>query len=354
MSSLLNLVPYVLAGLTILLGIFQLIKEWDEYDKLRFPWLRRAALAVLILIAALTFVSLHLDSNEKEKQRSKSEADIRELKGKVEEASKSQKDNTDMFLGSLGKMSKEVSDLRTEVKTEALQKRLASVQADLQKTQKALAPSPKAELEFTFLPFNNPPSDSSVFAGPVTDTDLPMNADGSVHIEGGALNMTSVDAASVDLNIQICDLCKYAKEPANTIKLKGFPDTIRELSVPHVQGMQVFTPITLDIIPPPNASNFTVGFNYRCSTCVVTSKASVGMSHFGQVAAKGEPGVFCGGCGPSGEMQAGLWPPLTNPLRLTRFTEPITAVVQFPPSRGSAIRASNLNEDHGGITAFVI
>ena len=91
--------------------------------------------------------------------------------------------------------------------------------------------------------------------------------------------MTPVDAADVDLNIQICDECKYAKEPANTAKLAGFPDTVRLLKLPHVQGMQVATPITLDIIVPLYTKDLEVGFTYRCSTCIVTTKPSIGMVH---------------------------------------------------------------------------
>jgi hypothetical protein len=277
MSWLLNSIPYILAGGTILLALFQLRKEWDEYNEHR--WLRMGVFTVLIAIAALTFVSLHLDNKARAEEKSKSEGDIRDLKGKVQAANDAQRDNTKLFVDSFGAMSKEVSNLKAEVKTEALQKKLATVEAELQKTQKAMAPGPKAELMFTFMPFNNQPANSSVSPTPVTDIDLPMNLDGSVHVEAAALNMTSVDAADVDLNIQICDSCKYAKEPANVVKLLGFPDTIRLLKVQHVHAFQVVTPIILDIIPPPDTKNFQVGFTYRCSTCIAKKNISFGMVH---------------------------------------------------------------------------
>jgi hypothetical protein len=74
-----------------------------------------------------------------------------------------------------------VSDLQTQVATEALQKKLASVQAELQNTQKALAPGPKAELSFSFAPFPNTPFGQPIVL--VTDKTLPLNVDGSVHID---------------------------------------------------------------------------------------------------------------------------------------------------------------------------
>jgi len=127
MSWLLNSIPYILAGGTILLALFQLSKEWDEYNEHR--WLRMGVFTVLIAIAALTFVSLHLDNKARAEEKSKSEGDIRDLKGKVQAANDAQRDNTKLFVDSFGAMSKEVSNLKAEVKTEALQKKLATVEA---------------------------------------------------------------------------------------------------------------------------------------------------------------------------------------------------------------------------------
>jgi hypothetical protein len=279
MSRLLNSIPYILAGGTVLLGIFQLIKEWDEYENLKFPWLRRAVLALLVLVGALTFVSLRLDNKTKEEEKNKAESDIRELKTKVQAANDAQSDNTKLFLRSFSDMSKEVGDLKAEVKTDALQKKLASVQAELQKTQKSLEPGPKAEITFSFVPFNNPPANTQQPATPVTDVTLPINPDGSVHVECAALNLTSVEASNVDLNIQICDQCKYAKEPDNSKKLPGFPDTVRLVFLPRLQALQSFVPLNLDVIPPPNAQSFPVGFSYRCSTCILPRGGSLGTVH---------------------------------------------------------------------------
>src|SRR5271157_2581329 len=116
MSWLLNSVPYCLAGLTILIGLFQLKKEWDEYSK--HKWLRRFVLAALVTVGALTFVSLHFDDKTKAEERTKSDGDIRELKSKVQAANDAQTDNTKLFLKSFGDMSKEVGNLKAEVKTE--------------------------------------------------------------------------------------------------------------------------------------------------------------------------------------------------------------------------------------------
>jgi hypothetical protein len=272
MSGLLNSIPYILAGATVFLGVFQLIKEWDEYEKLKFPWLRKAVLVALVLIGALTFVSLYLDNKAKAEEKNKSDGDIRELKAKVQAANDAQSDNTKLFVDSFGAMSKEVSNLKAEVKTEELQKKLASVQADLVKTQKAMAPGPKAELTFSFVPFQNPPSGSI----PVSHVILQANLDGSVHVEFAVMNHTVVDATNIELDIQICDNCKYAKEPAGLTRTPGAPDTIRTLHLDHLLPRSIYETISLDIIPPSNSVDVPVGFNYRCSTCILPTSPATG------------------------------------------------------------------------------
>jgi hypothetical protein len=275
MQFLLNSVPYFLAGFTILLALFQLRKVWNEYNE--HKWLRIGVIAVLIAVASLTFVSLNSDKKEKEEDRSRSEGDIRDLKGEVKAANNAQSENTKLFLGSFDAMSKELADLKAEAKTEDLQKKLAGVQAELQRTQRALAPGPKAELTFTFAPF----ASTTQTATPVTDITLPIKPDGTVHVECAVLNLTQVDAADVNLNIQICDGCKYAKEPDQFQKLAGAPETIRWVLIPHIQALQAFRNISIDIIPAPApyGESFDVGLNYRCTTCIIPKDLIRGTVH---------------------------------------------------------------------------
>ncbi len=64
----------------------------------------------------------------------------------------------------------------SKLKAEKLQKELTSVENELQKTQKALEPGPKAELNFSFSPFRKTSPIELV-----TEKTLPLNADGSIH-----------------------------------------------------------------------------------------------------------------------------------------------------------------------------
>jgi len=91
----------------------------------------------------LSLVGLYHDGQEKKVAERKADGDMRVLQSKADEASHAQAENTKMYVESFAKMSSQIGDLKAEVKTEALQKRLAAVQAELLRTQKAMAPGPK-------------------------------------------------------------------------------------------------------------------------------------------------------------------------------------------------------------------
>ena len=282
MSWFFSAIPYLLAAGTIALAGFTLIKEWNEYEN---TWLRRSALIVLIVVGALTFVSLYRDNREKETEKQQATSDRRQaasdiegLKGQVKIASDAQERNTAEFLNSFKGMSDRVATLQTEVKTEALQKKLATLQGELQKNEKAMAPPPKAELAFTFAPFTFPHAIDQTLV-PILETTLPANQDGSVHVEFIIVNTTTVEAIELNVNVHICDVCKYAKEPPGLNKYSGMKDTDRGFAIPVLHAKEAYQTIGLDITPPAGASGFGVSFTFRCNTCVLTGEALGGIVH---------------------------------------------------------------------------
>jgi hypothetical protein len=265
MFWLFDLVPYILAIGTILLGAFEIVKDWGEYRAL---WLRIAVSLVFMVVASLSLASLHHDKQEKKDDKIKADGEMKTLQGKVDAANQAQVNNTKLYVDSFQKMSEQISDLKSEVKTEALQKKLAAVQTELQNTQKAMAPGPKAELTFTFVPFSNPAPPA--YATPKKEVTVPLNSDGSIHVEFSIMNMTGVDALQVELNLVICDQCKFAKEPSGPLtKLPGLKDTIRYLNIPNLEAQEAFQTISLDIIPEPGITEMPIAFTYRCHTCPV-------------------------------------------------------------------------------------
>jgi hypothetical protein len=271
--------PYVLAAGAIALGAFEIIKDWKDYEG---KWLRMSVAGVFIVVAVVSIASLHHDNTEKANAAKKADADMRALQGKVDTANQAQTNNTKLFLDSLHVMSDEVSQLKTEVKTEALQKKLASVQAELQNTQKALAPGPKAELSLSLpvksgnLPVGKPPV-------LVTEATLPRMQDGSVRVEFVILNPTTVDVKSRSANLWICDKCKFATEPAGTVKAPGMTDAHRFFTnFPSLLARESTETYSVDVIPPAGALTFMIGFTYRCHPCVLHEEVSSLIIHIAQ------------------------------------------------------------------------
>jgi hypothetical protein len=270
MSHLLSFVPYVLAVGVFLQAFVTLRKEWNEYESSK---LRRLALVLLCVIAVLTVVSLYRDNTQRAEDKRQAAEQDKRLQGQVEAANRAQTDNTTLFLKSFDTLNQQVGDLKTEVKTDALQKKLTTVQADLEATQRALAPGPKAVLAFSFWPFYNPaPPQSPTIANQAR---FQANDDGSYHVEFTVVNLTDVDALDGEINLQVCDVCKFAKEPPGFLKLNGESDRERDQVFQRILARSHLPTMTADIIAPRDV-NFTVGISYRCRTCIVSSEGSFG------------------------------------------------------------------------------
>jgi len=215
------MIDFLLGWLVIIMPtLFALgIEVIDERVRKNRSW-RIGVIVFGISLSALTWSqqtrSLRAAASDREtaiKETSKRIAE--DTSRNVTEALKSQ------YQESFNVLSQKVADLQAKVKTEELQKQVRSLQADLNANTKALGPGPKAELTFTFAPFPNLPQSMT----PVKDVNLPINADGSVHIDFNIVNLTDVDAVDVEVNVNICDGCKYAKDPEGLSKLPGLKET---------------------------------------------------------------------------------------------------------------------------------
>jgi hypothetical protein len=233
--------------------------------------LKKSKVGAMCLIAVFTFVSLRQDSRDKLQQRE----DAKTLEGEVEAANTAQKNNTGLFIQNYKDLSGQVADLKTQVATKDLQRKLASVETQLEATQKALI-GPKATLAFTFWPFTNPPLGSGLPPTLSLDKTLPVNTDGSVHIEFTILNLTDVNALDGDITLQICDHCTYATEPPEFGKLAGDEDTERIFSFQRISAKAFNHEMSVDVIPPPLIQTFDIGIQYRCRTCIVPQALSKG------------------------------------------------------------------------------
>jgi hypothetical protein len=252
---------YILIVGTVLLGLFSLYKDWQNY---KHPWIRRAVAVVLVIMGAGSTIKQFRDNSAAQNRENNATASINALKSEVAALHGAQAENTKAFLQTLNGLSERVREMQTEVKTDQLQKKLANVQADLQRTQKALAPEPKPNLLFTFFPFaldKDPPT-------PVTSVSLPLNPNGTVHVEYAVMNNSNKAMGEGQFSILICSRCRFASEPKDFYRYPGQDETVRSFNFSHLWGMTFFSPFSVDIIPPVGITTFPIGFDYRCADCV--------------------------------------------------------------------------------------
>jgi hypothetical protein len=260
----------LLSAGSLYLAAASLHKDWHNYGNKK---VRAAIPAVLVLLRILGFVSQYRDRQDKQRASERAAQDMGALKGQVKAANDAQTQNTALFLTALDELSSKVNDLQTEVKTEALQKELAGVKAELESTQKALTPA-KAALTFTFVPFTNPPLGQPFT--PATEATLPVKTDGSVHVEFSVLNLTDAAAVDGELELQICDQCTFAKEPAGFTRLEGEPSTRRFMTFNRILPAVAFRTLAADVIAPSSIQDFPIAINYRCRTCVLNREGLSG------------------------------------------------------------------------------
>jgi hypothetical protein len=186
-NMLLNILLLILGTMTAFaaIGGETWRKEEPHFFKRLTPrgWVSLICLGLTLAAGIGKEILTQEESVKQQRENERLRENIKGLEGQVKATNDALGENTKLFLGSFKKLSDELGNLRTQVKTEELQKKLATMEAELQKTQKALAPGPKAVLAFSFEPFINPPAGSSTPVVLATDMKLPVLADGSVHVE---------------------------------------------------------------------------------------------------------------------------------------------------------------------------
>jgi hypothetical protein len=251
-TSLQQVNPYIPVVIPSLIAASQIrFKDWNSYNPRSIRYL--LLLAVLI---ACSWGILYQSQQISDKAATSARADA---------AQKAQQDNTTIFAKSLSALSTELGDLKTKVTTEDLQKKIITLQAKL---DNALNP-PQARLAFSFAPFKTVKTDDSHSSGePVTEKNLSLSPDGSLHVDFTVLNLTDVDAIDGEMMLQICDVCKFAKEPAEFSKLAGQDERQRHKTFDRIHSQVALYTLSADIIVPPGSKNVALGMYFRCKTCV--------------------------------------------------------------------------------------
>jgi hypothetical protein len=210
----------------------------------------------------------HSQREEKAETARKSQQNIDDLKGQATAAQQAQADNTQHFLEQLQQLSNKISELQTKAATEELKSQLATVKGELEKTQKALAPAPKATLLLTF-PGYIPPTETTPSFVLRTEMTIPATADGNVTVPFTVVNSTDADAVDGELTVLVCDACKYVKDPEGFRHLPSAPEAQRYMAFGRILASTVVWEQQMELIIPRRVQNFDIGMRYRCRTCIL-------------------------------------------------------------------------------------
>lgn len=242
----LDLSSYVATLFLTGIALLGLQREWTSYRK---P--TRWTLSLLIAFAGIAGCFTTYFSGV---QARASSSQIAGLTGAL-------KTQQELFRADFARLSNEVVDLKTKVRTQELQDQLKRTEEELRATQKALEPGPKARVIATF--FTNDEKEV-----PVREAFVSLVAD-SVTIEFRLHNSTGQAALGGTFWIRICNGCKYAEEPGGFAKAKGAIENERilhfRLLLPHTFSHKM----TAKIIPPAPARKFQIGFRVLCENCEV-------------------------------------------------------------------------------------
>ena len=264
-TSWLTIAILVLGFITSLVEVW---KDWNERGsrKRHFRWWKLVLTVLGFPIGVLLVSHTYQDASKTE---SDNKAQIKGLQSAVETQIRNNNTQYERNQTELHNIGGQLVELKTQVATEELRKKIAALQDQL---AKSLAPAPKASLTFSFYPVALSSDNQSA---PVTDVTLPVAPDGTVHVDFVIVNMTSVDALEGDINLQLCDDCKFANPPDGFSRLAG--QSNREVNMPfqHVLAKSMLAERSVDIIPPPaNFGSFVMGIHYRCRTCVIDTASS--------------------------------------------------------------------------------
>ena len=257
-ASLQGVNPYIPVAIPSLIAASQIrFKDWNSYNPKSIRYL-----LLLAVFIACGWGILYQNQQMRDKAAASARADT---------AQKAQQDNTTQFLSHLGTLSDKITGLETKVATAEFQKELSDVRGELEKTQLALAPAPKAALSLSFPGYANT-SPGEHFT-PLTEMTIPATAEGAIKVPFRVVNATDADATQGHFSVIVCDECKYVKDPERFRHLNGAPETERYIEFPYILASTALPVMELELTIPKWVQTFIVGIQYRCRTCVLNKNS---------------------------------------------------------------------------------
>jgi hypothetical protein len=248
-EKMLEIFQYTGIVLVLAIALVGIAKDWSiNIAKIRWPML-----VFVILGAGVSIVSTHLS--------------IQKSKTETERLVVSEETTRTVLSDQNALLLDKVIELEGKVRSEELRSELGNTRKELEKTQNALKPGPKAKLVFSIRAENEIRFDQD---NPRKEITLPI-IDDSLKVSFLAMNVTDVFATEVRIWVQICDTCEFIEEPKYFEKLELSTPQTRWWHLGTSPNKTIAVPIELKIKPPPMpVKRIGITFRVRCKECEPT------------------------------------------------------------------------------------
>jgi len=156
----------------------------------------------------------------------------------------------------------EHSDAKIEESMRDLEDKLQSLDSSLGKNFQELKPVPPEHAQLQFSLF-----DEASQKMPIVEQSIMPDENGVFSVDFVVTNVSDVPANSIDLWVQICDACVFAKEPQGFDKPAGEPDTVRHRTLPSLNPGVSMEAMTLSFKTLKKFRSVTMTYRYSCATC---------------------------------------------------------------------------------------
>ncbi len=254
------------SALTILCGVVVALLQVRRKEHGRIIYL---ALSALIIGAGITeFLKEAAEDRRERKREMQMEKDRQELRAARGEIAR----NAAVLEETLRFSIQQVSELKSEVKTAEVEKKLWEVTRKLTAMQKVVAPGPKARLRFGF--------DKSEATEPLqTLSEIKKNlvnkisvslADRTVRVRLLVLNESKSNAIESHIWFFLPKGFEIINEenPKRLQRTRDSPPNVSYFRLFDLPAEAVLTAFIVDIKVPPGTEGFRIGFRYSCRNCV--------------------------------------------------------------------------------------
>ncbi len=150
-------------------------------------------------------------------------------------------------------------DNTSKILSDAVKASSDRLDASIGKVGKPESPIP-ARLVFTLFDL------AATVDKPVLSKTIQPDSDGNFPVEWAFINASESTADQIDVWIQVCDKCSFAKEPEGFEKIPGADEHVRHRLIQSINGSVAFEKVTI-LVKCSLSNPFQIGFKYACKTC---------------------------------------------------------------------------------------